>query len=185
MKPGRKHFEAGETARLAKRWEDAQWLYECSLSHGSRSAFPWLRYAEVLWQQQKYHNAIAAADRAIQSTLRRAKPNQEILCAAHDIKGFCFFELKQWTDSEAAFRGALEIKPEWHHWNMLGRALCHQDRDDEATKCFRQSIALDAGNEEGHYLLACMIEDEQPDEAESIYSAPSNSILITHWRGRF
>lgn len=166
MKTGAKYFLDAKVALEAGRLEEAQWLLECTLAYGPRVAFAWLHYADVLRRQKKYRNAVAATGRAIQSTLERAKPNQNIIDGAYRIEGLCFFKLKQFDECEIAFRHAIEIEAAPESWDMLGRALYYQDRDEEATECFRQSIALDPDNEEGHYLLAFMIADAQPDEAE-------------------
>jgi len=109
-----------------------RWLRSGS---SSKTAETWYNQGNKLLNANKYSEAIASYEKAIE-----IKPD------FHDTwnwKGIALYELQRYSEAIASYEKAIEIKPDFHDtWNNRGVALYELQRYSEAITSYEKAIEI-------------------------------------------
>lgn len=109
---------------------------------------------------------VAEAEDAFREAVRR---NPQFFDGHCDLAGILLKREKD-KEAEAVARRALQIKPEYFMYNMLGGILMKQGRNEESAAVYRQSIEVVKDNAWGYYGLGQVSERMgRPQEALKMY----------------
>lgn len=114
-----------------------------------------------------HNGAIAAFERALElGEQEQIPPRSKARLLTH------IGEINRWDDelerAEGILREAIELEPDCRRHFLLGDTLRHLGRKDEAIAHAKCALQFDASDDEACCLMAILIQDEQPEEAERL-----------------